>query len=56
MIEDLKLAVQGRLARARAAIAAGGDPEEELTRATADIEALCDRTDRLYRDAVSSMW
>lgn len=56
MIEDLKLTIMGRLERARAAIAAGGDPEEELTRATADIEALCDRTDRLYRDAVCSTW
>ncbi len=56
MIEALKLAVTGRLERARVAIAAGGDPEEELARAARDIEALCDRTDRLYRDAVSSMW
>ncbi|MDK2916669.1 MAG: hypothetical protein PWR25_1226 [Euryarchaeota archaeon] len=56
MIEDLKLAVMGRLERARVTIAAGGDPGEELARATADIEALCDETDRLYRDAVCSMW
>lgn len=56
MIEDLKRAVIGRLGLARAAIASGGDPEEEFARAIADIEALCDGTDRLYRDAISSMW
>ncbi len=56
IIEELKWAIMGRLERARAAIAAGGDPGEELTRAMADIEALCDGTDRLYCDAVCSMW
>jgi len=56
MIEDLKLAVMGRLDQVCAGIAAGGDPEEELARAAQDIEALCDRADQLYRDAVSSMW
>jgi hypothetical protein len=56
MIEELKRAVMGRLERARAAIAAGSDPEGEFARAVADIEALCDGTDRLYRDAVCSMW
>lgn len=56
MIDDLKRSVLKRLEQARAGIAAGSDPEEELGRATADIEALCDETDRLYCDTVASMW
>ena len=56
MIEDLKRSVLERLEQARAGIAGGSDPEEELGRATMDIEALCDETDRLYCDTVASMW
>lgn len=37
-------------------IAAGGDLEEEFIRAARDIEVLCDKTDQLYCDAVTSMW
>ncbi len=39
MIEDLKQAIGGRLERACDAIAASGDPEEELARATADTKS-----------------
>jgi len=56
MIGDPKQLIMERLERPRADIAGGGDPEEVFAGASRDIEALCDETDRLYRDAVSSMW
>ncbi|HDR73806.1 MAG TPA: hypothetical protein ENN85_07845 [Methanoculleus sp.] len=56
LIEELKGSIVGRLELARTAIAAGGDPEEELALACRDIEALCDETDQLYCAAVTSMW
>ncbi len=56
MIDDLKQSITGRLEFAGATSAAGCDAEEELATATGDIEALCNETDRLYRNTVTSMW
>jgi hypothetical protein len=56
MIGELRVSVLNRLELARAAIAAGGDLEAELTKAMEDIGALCEETDLLYCDTVTSMW
>ncbi|MBN1193858.1 MAG: hypothetical protein JXA08_00685 [Methanomicrobiaceae archaeon] len=56
LFDALTGSIVGWLELARTAIAAGGDPEEELALACRDIKALCDETDQLYCAAVTSMW
>ena len=56
IIGELKQSVIARMEQACTDIAAGGDLEEEFIRAARDIEVLCDKTDQLYCDAVTSMW
>lgn len=56
MIAALKNDLLARLDETRWKIAAGFDPEEELSLLAEEIVRRCDETDALYCDAMRWMW